>query len=116
MGGEFLQTFGKPERLLTCECERSEATTLGQAFQLINGEAIRGALESPDNRIGRLLDSAAPDEVILSTLYLAALSREPTSTEQAAALAHVQAADDRRKAWEDVAWALVNSKEFLLRH
>src|SRR5262249_5520507 len=31
----FLKTFGKPDRLLTCECERSEATTLAQAFQLI---------------------------------------------------------------------------------
>ena len=52
-GGNFLKTFGKPERLLTCECERSDATTLAQAFQLINGESIRAKLEAPDNRIGR---------------------------------------------------------------
>ena len=35
------RSFGKPDRLLTCECERSESTTLAQAFQLINGDAVR---------------------------------------------------------------------------
>ena len=77
MGGEFLKVFGKPDRLLTCECERSEATTLAQAFQLINGEAVRRKLEADDNRIGRLLDAGADDAAILDELYLAALGREP---------------------------------------
>jgi hypothetical protein len=116
MGGEFLKVFGKPDRLLTCECERSEATTLAQAFQLINGEAIRHALEAGDNRIGRLLRSGTPDATILSDLYLASLGREPTDRERRSALSHVSRAGDRRKAWEDVAWAILNSKEFLLRH
>jgi hypothetical protein len=116
MGGEFLKVFGKPDRLLTCECERSEATTLAQAFQMINGEAVRLALEADDNRIGRLLQAGADDATILSELYLAALGREPGAPERAGALAHVAAAPVRRKAWEDVAWAILNSKEFLLRH
>ena len=115
-GNDFLRVFGKPDRLLTCECERSEATTLAQAFQLINGEDVRRSLEHPENRIGRLLGSGAADEAILDELYLAALSRYPTATEQAGALNHVRQAPDRRKAWEDVAWAVLNSKEFLLRH
>jgi len=116
MGGEFLKVFGKPDRLLTCECERSEATTLAQAFQLINGEAIRARLEARDNRIGRLLASGAADEDMLEELTLATLGRRPTAEEQSGLLAHVAAAPDRRRAWEDVAWALLNSKEFLLRH
>jgi hypothetical protein len=116
MGSDFLKVFGKPDRLLTCECERSEATTLAQALLLINGEDVRDRLEKPGNRIDRMLQAGTPDEAILSDLYLAALGREPTVTESAGAIAHVQKSADRRKAWEDVAWALLNSKEFLLRH
>ncbi len=53
-GVAFLKTFGKPDRLLTCECERSESTTLAQAFQMINGETVRKKLEmsvEPDRRV-----------------------------------------------------------------
>ncbi len=116
MGGSFLKVFGKPDRLLTCECERSDSTTLAQAFQLINGSSVRDKLEAEDNRIGHLLASKVTDDAILEELTIAALGREPTASERAGFLPHVSKAKDRRKAWEDVAWAIVNSKEFLLRH
>jgi hypothetical protein len=115
-GGSFLRTFGKPERLLTCECERSESTTLAQAFQLINGESIRSMLAAEDNRIGRLIRAGATDLAILEEMTLAALGHEPDATRRGAILDHVSHAPDRRKAWEDVTWAILNSKEFLLRH
>ena len=115
MGGGFLKAFGKPDRLLTCECERTDSTTLSQAFQLINGPSVRSMLEAQDNRIGRLLASGISDEAMLADLTLAALAREPNASERSSFLGHVRKAEDRRKAWEDVAWALVNSKEFLLR-
>ena len=41
---------------------------------------------------------------------------EPNQSERAAVTGHIGAGQDRRKAWEDVVWALLNSKEFLLRH
>ncbi len=112
----FLQTFGKPERLLTCECERSESTTLAQAFQMINGESVRRQLEAPGNRIGELTARRLDDDRILDELYLAALCREPSTAERSRAIEHVSRSTDRRAAWEDLAWALLNSKEFLLRH
>ena len=112
----FLKVFGKPERLLTCECERTETTTLAQAFQMINGPSVQRKLEDPDNRIGRLLDRHASAQEILDELYLAALCREPTAKERTAILAHVSTTFVPRDAWQDLAWAILNSKEFLLRH
>jgi hypothetical protein len=111
----FLKTFGKPERLLTCECERSEATTLAQAFQMINGPTVRAKLEQRGNRIGRLLAAGAADRALLEELYLAALCRGPNPAEIRAMTDHLCRASDRRAAWEDITWALLNSKEFLLR-
>ncbi|MGO9919854.1 MAG: DUF1549 and DUF1553 domain-containing protein [Isosphaeraceae bacterium] len=115
-GVAFLKTFGKPDRLLTCECERSDATTLAQAFQMINGETLRRKLERSDNRIGRALEDGASDADLLREVYLAALCREPTAAEQARMLAHARSSAARRKNWEDIVWAICNSKEFLLRH
>ena len=77
----FLKTFGKPERLLTCECERSESTTLAQAFQMINGPTVRRKLDAADNRIGRLLAAGVGDRDLLDEVYLAALCREPKPAE-----------------------------------
>ncbi len=115
-GVAFLKTFGKPDRLLTCECERSDATTLAQAFQMINGETLRRKLERSDNRIGRALRDGASDEDLLREVYLASLCREPTAAERTGMLAHARASAARRKNWEDIVWAIFNSKEFLLRH
>ena len=83
-GSAFLKSFGKPDRLLTCECERSEATTLAQAFQMINGETVRKKLELPANRIGKRLEAGAADSEILSEFYLIAVCREPKAEESRA--------------------------------
>ena len=87
-GVSFMKTFGKPDRLLTCECERSESTTLAQAFQMINGETVRNKLEMRCNRIGKWLDAGRSDSEILDLVYLAALARLPTETERTAVTTH----------------------------
>jgi len=115
-GGEmFLQTFGKPERLLACECERSDDTTLGQALQLISGPVVNEVLAEDDNRIGRLLAEGKSTAEIIDELYYVALSRPPNDAEREAAGLYVAVAQDRRAALEDVLWGLLNAKEFLLR-
>src|SRR5262249_28115006 len=111
----FLKTFGQPARELACECERESDSNLAQALQLINGPTVNEKLRAPTNRVGKLMAKGLADAEILDELYYATLSRAPAEGEIKAALAHVQKAApaDKRKAWEDVHWALLNSKEFL---
>jgi hypothetical protein len=111
---KFLAVFGKPIRSLSCECERSEDTTLARAFQLITGPTLDTLLSREDNRIGKLLSAKKSDEQITDELYLAALSRWPSDRERAA-VQKLLSGKERRKGFEDLAWGLINSKEFLLR-
>jgi hypothetical protein len=112
---KFLRLFGKPERLLSCDCERSTDTTLAQALQLITGSLVNRAVGEPDNGLGALLKAGRSNRDIVEELYLAALCRRPSASEASAILARVDAAADRRAALEDVLWALLNAKEFMLR-
>jgi hypothetical protein len=112
----FLKTFGQPARELACECERESDSNLAQALQLINGPAVNDRLRNPNNRIGKLLGAKKTDQQILDDLFLVSLSRTATPDEAKAMLDHVAKSMDKRKAWEDVHWALINSKEFLFRH
>jgi hypothetical protein len=83
---------------------------------LITGELLNDLLREPSNRLGKFEKGSTSDH--LDELYLAALARKPTDPERIKLLKIVTAQGDQastRKAWEDIAWALINSKEFLLR-
>jgi hypothetical protein len=111
----FLRMFGQPPRETVCECERAEETTLGQSFELIGGRQIDDKLRKTDNRIGRLLEDKKSDGEIIAELYLASVSRYPTIQELRDATSYVADKKDRRRALEDVFWAVLNTKEFLMR-
>src|SRR5439155_26304927 len=81
----FPSLFGKPARLLTCECQRSGGTTMGQAFQLSSGPALHELLTASNNRIGRLLGSGKPSRDVIAGLYWSALIRAPTEVDTQAA-------------------------------
>jgi hypothetical protein len=111
----FLALFGKPMRLLSCECERSSETTMSQAFNLVSGPEINELLSSPDNRIQQLLEAGKSNREIVEELFSWALSRPPTQAESLEMLAMTDKAENRRKALEDISWALLNAKEFVFR-
>lgn len=60
-------------------------------------------------------DSRTVEEVV-QELYRVALSRDPHDEELKATLAYVAGKDNRREAYEDIVWTLINSKEFLFNH
>ncbi|MBU6276733.1 MAG: DUF1549 domain-containing protein [Planctomycetes bacterium] len=114
-GDRFLRLFGRPERLLACDCERSNEPTLAQALDLVGGGGLHGRLADGDNRIARLVAAdRAPGEIV-DELFWTALSRPPSAAERTAAVATFATADARSAA-EDLAWALLNAKELLFRN
>lgn len=115
-GHKFLQVFGQPQRELPCECERSTDSNLSQALQLINGPTVHNKLRADGGNVHRWVAEGKSDAEIIDLLYLASLSRPALPQEQATAQAHIKASEDRVKAVEDVAWAVINSKEFLFQH
>ncbi len=112
----FLKIFGQPQREMACQCERSNESNLSQALQMINGPTVHGKLRADAGRIAIFVKENKPDDEVITTLYLSALSRKPTQAELDAAKRHIAAQQDRRLALEDVGWAILNSKEFLFQH
>jgi hypothetical protein len=112
----FLKTFGQPARELACECERESDSNLAQALQLINGPTVNDKLRNPNNRVGKLLAKKLSESDMLEELYLSTLSRPPDAEDVKVAREFLAKNSDKRKAWEDLLWALLNTKEFLFRH
>lgn len=112
----FLRTFGKPRRASTCECERVKEINLSQVLHTLNGETIAAKLANPQGRVARLANSDKPWEEAATELYLATLSRRPTAQELAAWAPFKDQCPDLKTFYEDLLWALLNSKQFLYVH
>jgi hypothetical protein len=114
----FLETFGRPDRVKTCECERTAEPSMSQALHIANGDTLNKKLFAKDNSVARLLAASASDEQIIEEATLACLSRRPTGLEQRKFLAALQEAkpEERRAIVEDLYWALMSSREFLFNH
>ncbi|MEZ0275146.1 MAG: DUF1549 and DUF1553 domain-containing protein, partial [Roseimicrobium sp.] len=114
-GVAFLAQFGQPPRLLACECERTDETTMGQSFSLISGPQVNNLLKRKDNVLGRLLTEKSDDAAKVESLYWNVLTRAPSAEEKQAMSALLAKSPDKRSMLEDLAWSLVNAKEFVLR-
>ena len=112
----FLQSFGKPKRVMACECERVSRPNMAQALHLINGDFIERRVSHAKGRVAKLLAAKVSDEKIIDELYLATYSRRPIEAEVARVRGLVAASPSRKEAFEDVLWALCNSAEFLFNH
>ena len=109
----FLRVFGKPERLLSCDCERTSEPTLAQTFQLLTGNTLQAMLARSDNRLESLLE--LPAERAIEELFLATLSRRPKPAEITGSIKLLNDSRTKREGYEDILWGLVNAREFLLR-
>ncbi len=114
----FLKSFGRADRVATCECERTNEPSMAQALHIANGETLNLKLSQKNNRLDALLAGKQPDAKIIEEAYLLTLTREPTEREKAKATQLLATAkpEDRRTTLEDIFWSLMGSKEFLFNH
>jgi hypothetical protein len=114
----FLTVFGRPEASSACECERSSEANLAQSLHLLNSSEIQGKLTDGGGRAAKLAaDKERDHQAKIRELYLLSFSREPLPDETAIAMAHIEkCGDDTKRAYEDIVWALINTKEFLFNH
>ena len=117
-GSYFLDTFDRPRRVTTCECERSSGATLAQVLLLANSDEIENKLAAGEGKIAQLLTRKLPMKEVVEELYLSTFSRYPTPPELQTTLSFIDKAGPNgvRQALEDVLWTLINSKEFMFNH
>jgi hypothetical protein len=113
----FLRLFGKPQRMDACECERDNGSNMLQALHFINGKSILGRVRNPSARPA-LLNQKLSDEQLVAELYLWSLARNPTPKELGVALEFFKLHDPKERvaAAQDLMWALLNSRDFLMVH
>jgi hypothetical protein len=88
--------------------------TIPQALFLMNYPQLNALIRGDgDTKLGRILREYGDDRDALSELYLLVLAREPSRQEQQINLAYLEDVGNRREAFEDVMWSLLNSSEFL---
>ena len=112
----FLDTFGKPKRTTTCECERGDRSDLSQVLHLVNSDKLQQKLADPKGRLGLLILAKKTDAEMIEDLYLATLSRGPTAQEQETVRRLLAAAPSRKEGFEDLLWTLLNCAEFVFNH
>ncbi len=117
----FLDVFGRPQRISACECERVNEANLAQALHLLNSDEVQGKI----TRGGARADSLAaakdtrPDTEKVTDLFLWAFARKPTKDDLASALDHIKKMEakngptGKKTAYENILWALLNTKEFV---
>ena len=111
----FLTVFGRPDSASACECERSIDATLAQSLHLLNSQDILSKVGGPRTR--RLVADDRSHQQRVRDLYLVAFSRGATDKEMAVAIDYLQQRQENlQKAYEDLVWALINTKEFLFNH
>jgi hypothetical protein len=110
----FLDVFGRPQRLSACECERVSEANLAQALHLLNSDEVQSKLSRPGGRAEQMAKDPRPDTEKIDELFTWAFAHPPTPEQRNMALAHIsQQAKDKKSAYENILWALLNTKEFV---
>ncbi len=111
----FLDVFGRPQRISACECERVSEANLAQSLHMLNSDEVQGKLSRGGGRADQLArDAKRPDAEKVDELFLWAFARRPSDEQRRVALEQIgKHAANKKLAYENILWALLNTKEFV---
>jgi len=110
---EFLEVFGRPRRTSGCECERVADANLSQSLHLFNSKEM---LAKFDAKADLLVKDKRPHDEKLNELFVSVYGRPPTEPQLKLALEYLSSETDKKTAYGDVIWALINTREFMFNH
>jgi hypothetical protein len=110
----FLDVLGRPQRISACECERVNEASLAMTLHLLNSQEVQDKISRGNGRADRLARDPRADGVKLDELFLLAVGKVPSPEQKKLALEHITKHEKNKKlAYENILWALLNSKAFL---
>jgi hypothetical protein len=112
----FLDVTGRPQRISACECERVNEASLAMTLHLLNSQELQDKIARVGGRADQLVKDSRPDADKVTELFLLALASKPSTEKLNLALEHIEkhrATKTEKTAYENIIWALMNSKGFL---
>jgi hypothetical protein len=111
----FLSVFGRPDFASACECERSSDASLAQSLHLVNSNDVMNKIAK--GRASKLARENRPHAERIRDLYRIAFSREPLAEETQTLGGYIERnAPNVQRAYEDIFWGIINTKEFMYNH
>jgi hypothetical protein len=113
----FLATFGRPSRDTGLVSERSNQPTDTQRLYMLNSSDVQKRIDQSPLLRAAVTSVRGNGAAAVRGIYLIILSRFPTPAESDIAEHYFETKGlQPKQAAADLAWALINSKEFLYRH
>ena len=113
---DALDILGRCSRKTSCESSTEATDGLQRKLHLFNGDLLNARIGVPDSRLDKLMSDRKSPMEIVNEFYLAALSRQPTDTEQQFWKQHIDvntSANSQRAVLEDMVWSLLTCNEFV---
>lgn len=112
----FLDVAGRPQRISACECERVNEASLAMTLHLLNSQEVQDKISRAGGRADQLVKDSRPDAEKVTELFLLAIGSKPSKEKLDLALEHIEkhrSTKTVKAAYENIIWALMNSKAFL---
>ena len=126
----LLIAFGKPDRVVNCDCTRSNDPSLVQTVFLLNDAALRGRIDGggwmqqvrQELQHGKGQQGKAPvvkpatSDPLIRDVFLRTVSRPPREDEMKMARDVVASANGPVDGIRTLLWTMLNTKEFIVNH